>query len=364
MDCPFSSRSEPVTRCPRCGGVITYRREDSNYRINEGKHDVERYWDFLPLEDPKKLIGTGNVRTPLIESHKFKSTVPSTRVFLKDETKTHTHSSKDRMAVVALSQMNELGIKSFVVCSTGNVASSLGYLLKKYPDIYMHCFVAEDFIARYRYMDSPNIIMHRLMPGYDSAQTQALKYAKDEHVHHDGGYFSTAKRAGLGMAFLEAWEQSKVNFDYYFQAVSSGMGVLGVYEIASKMKESGLINSVPALVAVQQNTCDPMVRAFSAGAKEMEAEHIVMNPTGISKATLTGDPSVCYPSMYKVVTETNGIFINVSEKEIRSSQTHLNREELIKATPDGAVALAGFLKYAGMHAEELRNKNVLINITG
>ncbi len=364
MDCSLTVDGEHATRCSRCGGVITYKRADDSYKIRKGEFDVDKYWDFLPLEDPKKLMGTGNKPTQLVESKKLTSVDSSTRVFLKDETQTNTHSSKDRMAVVALSQLNEQGIKSFVVCSTGNVASALGYLLENHPEIQMHCFVAEDFLSRYRYVDSPNIIMHKLEPGYDSAQTQALQFAKEQHVHHDGGYFSTAKRAGLGMAFLEAWEQAKTDFDYYFQAVSSGMGVLGVYEMAEKMKKAGMIDRIPSLVAVQQDTCDPMVKAFEAGVKEMKPEHIVKHPTGIAKAILTGDPTVCYPSMYKVVTETHGSFVSVSEAEIRSAQAHLNNKELIKATPDGAVALAGFLKYAETHADELKNKNVLINITG
>jgi threonine synthase len=325
---------------------------------------VERYWDFTPLQDPSKLIGHGNKLTPLIESQKLKSGDSACKIFLKDETKTNTGSSKDRMAVVALSQMNEFGIKSFVVSSTGNVASALAVLLKSHRNIEMHCFAAEELIPRHRFMDSPNIIMHSVDSKYDSAIKDAIKFAKENNVYHDGGYFSVAKRAGLSMAFLEAWEQSGVTFDYYFQAVSSGMGVLGVYEVATKMKEASLIDSLPSLMCVQQSSCDPMVKAFSAGEKEILPEHIIKDPTGIAKAILTGDPTVCYPSLYKVVTETDGSFISVSEEEIKSAQEHLNNNEGIMATPDGATALAGFLKYAETHAHQLKNKNVLINITG
>jgi threonine synthase len=364
MDCSFTTKDSHFKRCPKCEGVITYRRADNTYRIRQGKYDVERYWDFLPLQDPKKLIGHGNEPTPLIDSQELKSKTSTGKVMLKDETKNYTKSSKDRMSVVALSQMNEQGVKSFVVSSTGNVASSLAFLLNKYRDIQMHCFAAEDFILRYRYMDSPNIIIHKVKSQYDSAQEEALKFSKENNVYHDGGYFSVAKRAGLAMAFLESWEESKLNFDYYFQAVSSGMGVLGVYEVASKMKESSMIDSIPSLMCVQQNTCDPMVRAFSAGEKEILPEHIIKDPKGCAKAILTGDPSVCYPSLYKVVSETNGSFISVSEAEIKSAQKHLNKNENIMATPDGAVALAGFLKYAETHSDQLKNKNVLINITG
>ena len=364
LDCSFSVEDKPHKRCPSCGGVISYRRADNQYHIRPGQYDVERYWDFLPLKDPEKLTGRGNKPSPLIDSQKLKSKCLANKVMLKDETKNNTRSCKDKMAIVALSQMNELGIKSFVVSSTGNVASALAFLLNKHRSIDMHCFIAEDFLSRHRFMDSPNIIMHKVNSKYDSAQEEALKFANGNNVYHDGGYFSVAKRAGLAMAFLEAWEQSKVNFDFYFQACSSGMGALGVYEMATKMKESSMIDSIPSLMCVQQDTCDPMVKAFSAGKKRILPEHIFKNPTGIAKAILTGNPTVCYPSLYKVVSNTRGSFISVSEDEIKSAQKHLNNNEHVMATPDGAVALAGFLKYAETYPDRLKNKNILINITG
>ena len=364
MDCSFSAENKHFKRCPSCEGVISYERADNQYRIRQGRYDVERYWDFLPLQDPGMLIGHGNERTPLIDSQKLKSMCSASKIMLKDETKNYTGTSKDRMAVVALSQMNEFGINSFVVSSTGNVASALAFLLKKHRNIQMHCFVAKEFIPRHRFMDSPNIIVHSVNSKYDSALKEAFKFANENNIYHDGGYFSVAKRAGLGMAFLEAWEESRTTFDFYFQGVSSGMGVLGVYEIATKMKKCSMIDSIPSLMCVQQRTCDPMVRAFSAGEKRILPEHIIKNPTGCAKAMLTGDPTVCYPSLYKVVSETHGSFISVSEDEIKSTQKHLNNNEDIMATPDGAVALAGFLKYAETHSDQLKNKSVLINITG
>ncbi len=364
MDCSFSNGNEHAKRCPKCGGVITYKRKDDSYRIRDGKYDVEKYWDFLPLQDSEKLVGSGNEPSPLVESLELEAKSLAGKVMLKDETKNYTNSCKDKMAIVALSQMNELGVKSFVVSSTGNVASALAFLLNKHKGIQMHCFIAKDFLPRHRYMDSPNIIMHLVDSKYDSAQEEALKFTNDNNLYHDGGYFSVAKRAGLAMAFLEAWEQSKLNFDYYFQACSSGMGALGVYEMTTKMMKASLIDKIPSLMCVQQDSCNPMVKAFLAGEKTILPEHIVENPTGIAKAILTGNPTVCYPSLYKVVTETKGSFISVSENEIKSAQKHLNNNEGVAATPDGATALAGFLKYAETHTDELKGKNVLINITG
>lgn len=364
MDCSFSVENKHLKRCPNCGGVISYKRADNQYRIRPGKYDVERYWDFMPLQDQDKLVGPGNKRTPLIDSEKLKVKSTAKKVMLKDETKSYTGSCKDKMAIVALSQMNELGIESFVVSSTGNVASALAFLLNKHKGIHMHCFIAEEFFPRHRFKESSNITIHKVKSKYDSTQKMALDFAKENNVYHDGGYFSVAKRAGLAMAFLEAWEESKINFDFYFQAVSSGMGVLGVYEIAAKMKEVSMIDSIPSLMCVQQDTCNPMVKAFSAGEDKILPEHIVKNPTGCAKAILTGDPTVCYPSLYKVVSETQGSFISVSEDAIKSAQKHLNNDENIMATTDGAVALAGFLKFAETHPDRLKNKNVLINITG
>ena len=66
MDCSFSTQDKHYNRCPRCEGVIFFKRADNKYSIRQGKYDVERYWDFLPLQDPGKLIGRGNEVTPLV----------------------------------------------------------------------------------------------------------------------------------------------------------------------------------------------------------------------------------------------------------------------------------------------------------
>ena len=143
MDCSFSAENKHFKRCPNCGGVISYKRANDQYHIRPGKEGIERYWDFLPLQDPEKIIGKGNKPTPLVNSHQLKLKCLANKVMLKDETKTNTKSCKDKMAVVALSQMNELGVKSFVVSSTGNVASALAFLLNKHKGIQMHCFIAK-----------------------------------------------------------------------------------------------------------------------------------------------------------------------------------------------------------------------------
>ena len=176
MDCSFSSDGKHYKKCPNCGGVISYRRADNKYHIEKGEYDVERYWDFLPLQDPTKLIRKGNKRTPLTESQEFKSKYPATKVMLKDETKTVTGSSKDRMAVVALSQLNEFGEKSIVVSSTGNVASASAWLLRNHPEFQLHCFIADEFVPRHRFMDAPNITVHRVNSDYDAAIKEGIQF--------------------------------------------------------------------------------------------------------------------------------------------------------------------------------------------
>ena len=53
--------------------------------------------------------------------------------------------------------------------------------------------------------------------------------------------------------------------DWYLQAVSGGLGPLGVFQGFKELFAMGLIDRVPKLAIIQAEGCAPMVNAFKAG---------------------------------------------------------------------------------------------------
>src|SRR5256886_15862678 len=118
------------------------------------------------------------------------------------------------------------------------------------------------------------------------AATYAGSYARQHGLVSESGFFNPGRREGLKLAFLEAAEQVPRPIDWYVQAVSSAMGVYGVYKGAKELHALELGERPPRLLCVQQETCAPMVAAWEDGSDRIRPEHIVERPAGIAKPIL------------------------------------------------------------------------------
>lgn len=87
------------------------------------------------------------------------------------------------------------------------------------------------------------------------------------------------------------------------------MGLLGGYKGAVEMNRVGLLESVPAFVGVQEDTCAPMVSAWNAGRARIAQEDIVDNPQGLAHAIQRGDPTNTYPYLRAMAQNTGGAIV-------------------------------------------------------
>src|SRR6476659_9546027 len=84
---------------------------------------IERYRDYLPLEDGDPLVTLNEGSTPLIHSPALSERVGA-RVWLKFEGANPTGSFKDRGMTVAVSRAKGSGAEAVICASTGNTAAS------------------------------------------------------------------------------------------------------------------------------------------------------------------------------------------------------------------------------------------------
>jgi threonine synthase len=104
------------------------------------------------------------------------------------------------------------------------------------------------------------------------------------------------------------------------------------------------------------------VAAFREGARTIAERHVVLNPDGIAKAILRGNPTDSYPYVYETLTETSGLAIAVSEAEILEAQRQLKTAEGVDCGYCGAATLAALRRMA---EGKLLNGDdcVLLNLT-
>ncbi len=349
--------------CDGCGNMTEVVYDLENVRFRDSENPYIRFQDILPVHDAG-LLPQDAVYTETIHATKLGELLGMPHLYLKNETRKPTGTTKDHMAAVSLAYMYECGVRAFCTSSTGNSSTSYAQAIAGFPGMRMFVFTAENFRTRVTYRDLPQIV-HYVMK--DATFVNAFDYsgifARLNGLVSERGFFNLGRREGLKVTFLEAAEQIPRPIDWYVQGISSAMGVHGVYKGAKELHRMGRISRLPSLLCVQQESCSPMVRAWEEGCEQIQPHHIVHNPSGIAEAILRGDPTRAYPIIRGIVEESDGRFARVTDEEIRAARKLVLDLEGVDACFSASTAVAGLIKLA-RSGEFPLDDTVMVNLTG
>ena len=337
-----------ANRCPDCKGAI-----DVLYPLDKAKiapfgsnpNPLERYQDVLPIVSEENLTWLGEGNTPCISVPPLAQLMGVRSVHIKDESRNPTRSTKDRIASASLSRFKGIGVREFVMASTGNSSTAYANSMSLVEGFKLHIFVGERFAYRLNYADHPQIATHAAPDTFVGATETAQDYAKANNLFWEGGFFNYARREGLKMSYIEAYQQMPANPTHVFQAISSGMGLLGGYKGAVELNGVGLLDDVPAFIGVQEETCAPMVSAWNAGRAEIAEEDIVQNPDGLAHAIQRGDPTNTYPYLRSMAVNTGGALVAARTNDMRMAKGMLHSLGF-EACYAAAACLAGAMRMA------------------
>jgi len=319
-----------------------------------------RYQDVLPLNDPTSLDLYPAGGTPIWLSQRFGPMLGHASVYIKDERYGPTSSFKDRQAAGAVAAMTENGIREAVIASTGNAAVAYAAACARAGIklwVFMTSLVPQEKLREAALFGAEVI---RVSGNYDQTKQTASQFAQRRHLHLDRGASSVPARESMKTIAYEIVEQLHWQApDWYIQAVSGGLGPLGVYQGFKELFDMGLINKIPKLAVIQAEGCSPMVQAFKAG-KDV-AEPIIPDTRIIILST--GDPGKSYTYLWKLTRQFGGLMESVTDTEAFSAMRSLAKSEGMAVEPATAVAFAGLEKMranGNIRDDEL----VVVNCTG
>ncbi|HSA99652.1 MAG TPA: pyridoxal-phosphate dependent enzyme [Anaerolineales bacterium] len=319
-----------------------------------------RYQDVLPLNatSSSDLYPAGG--TPLWLSQRFTPPLGLDSVYIKDERYGPTSSFKDRQAAGAVAAMLENGIREAVIASTGNAAVAYAAACARAGIklwVFMTSLVPQEKLREAALFGAEVI---RVSGNYDQTKQIASQFAQRRHLLYDRGATSIPARESMKTIAYEIVEQLGWRApDWYVQAVSGGLGPLGVYQGFKELLNMGLISRIPKLAIIQAEGCAPMVNAFKAGKDVAEA---VISTTSIIILS-TGDPGKAYSYLWQITQQHGGTMESVTDAEAFAAMRALAKSEGMAVEPATAVAFAGLEKMLGSGTIK-SDEMVVINCTG
>ena len=298
-----------------------------------GKTVWERFYDFWPVE-PELELSLGEGDTPLVRS-KLGNEL-GIRLYLKNETVNPTWSFKDRGTFLAVSHALKAGYKTVGTVSTGNMAASVSAYASRFgleAKILVSQSASDEKLKAVSVYGGEVI---RILGDYGRLYFESLAIGEKLGVYFINSDNPFRVEGYKGISFEIAEEISP---DYVLIPTSSGGLFRGIAKGFIELQESGLIDDLPTLIAVQAEGCSPICRTFREGKARIERFE---NPKTIAKAIANPYP----PSgnaVVKLLREFGWKCVSVSDEEILEAQKRLAGEGLF-VQPASATGIAALKK--------------------
>lgn len=340
-----------------CGGPLLVRYDLEKARQNWSREwlmrapaTMWRYAPVLPVSRPEAIVSLGEGFTPLVRTKRLGAQLGASQLWVKDEGLNPTGSFKARGLSCAISMCVELGVKKVAIPSAGNAASAMAAYAAA-AGLESHIFMPRD-VPQSNYVECKAFGSNvTLVDGLISdcgrivAERKAAEGWFEVSTLKEPYRIEGKKTMGYEVAEQFQWELP----DVIFYPTGGGVGLIGMWKAFAEMEALGWISSKrPKMIAVQVEGCQPVVRAFEAGADKSEFfqnAHTVASGLRVPKPL--GDFLIL-----QAVRESGGCAIAVSDDEMLTAGIELATAEGMFVAPEGAACVAalrhllasGFLK--------------------
>lgn len=275
---------------------------------------------------------------------------------------------KEYEAAVVLQNARENGVEGLIVASAGNTARAFSHLsvISGFPVVIV---VPTMCLMEMWYLESSSMIPTLAVGDgdYSDSIDVAKRIALSAGFPFEGGVKNIAKRDGLGAVLLESVAVIGRVPDHYFQAVGSGTGAIGVWEMAERFLRDGRFGQrLPILHLAQNLPFAPMFNAWRKDSRMLFPEDL--RPELIAEIT-TRVLSTRYPAysvkggVYDALRATGGKMYGVTNTAVYKAMETFEEYEGIDIVAAAGVAVAS-LEQAADKGLVKKGDVVLLNITG
>ncbi len=295
-----------------------------------------RYRELLPLPADELPVSLGEGMTPLLDAPRLGAHLGLRKLWIKDESQLPGGSFKSRGLAVAISMARRLGVRRVAIPTAGNAGGA------------MALYAARAGLEAYVFMPADTPIVNQ----YECALAGARTFLVDGLIHDCGrivrqggpemGWFDMStlkepyrlegkKTMGLELAEQLGWRLP----DVILYPTGGGTGLVGMWKGFGELLQLGWLDEpkLPRMVAVQSARCDPIVRAFHAGARFAEPfEGAATIASGIRVPAAVGDFMIL-----DAVRASGGTAVSIDEAQILPWMRAVASLEGIAVCPEAAA---------------------------
>lgn len=346
---------QPVNLCD-CGGPLFVSYDLDAIRARWTKQDlsyaVQSMWRYSPVlpSEPEHAVTLHEGWTPLVRARNLQRSLGADDIWVKDDARNPTGSFKARGLSCAVTMAKQFGLRKLAIPSAGNAGSALAAYAAA-AGIEAHIFMPRDvpesnfiecksFGAEVRLVDGLISDCGRMVAEYKTRQGWFEVTTLKEPYRLEG-------KKTMGYEIAE-------QFDWHFPDAiiypcGGGVGLIGMWKAFGELRQLGWVSDqTPKMIAVQAAGCQPLARAFEHDRKASESwEEAHTVASGLRVPKPLGDFLIL-----RLVRETLGTVVAVTDEEMIDGGLLLARQEGIFAAPEGGACVAaarhllntGFLK--------------------
>jgi threonine synthase len=308
-----------------------------------------RYEKVLPA-DASNAVTLDEGWTPLIRLNRLARELGAKDLWLKDEGRNPTGSFKARGLSTAVTMAKKLGASKVATPSAGNAASALAaYAAVACIEAYI--FMPND-VPQANFVECKAYGAHvTLVDGLISdcgrivAERKAAEGWFEISTLKEPYRIEGKKTMGYEIAEQFDWQLP----DAILYPCGGGVGLIGMWKAFAELEALGITTSKrPRMIAVQAAGCQPLTRAFQAGAAHCEFWNDAYTvASGLRVPKPLGDVLTL-----RAIRESGGTVISIADQDMIDAGITLSEREGIFPAPEGGACVAaaarllksGFLK--------------------
>ncbi len=315
---------------------------------------------FLPLPSAEHLPPLPVGDTPLVAAPQLRQALGMPRLWLKDDTRNPSGSTKDRASLLVVAKAREYGYDTVAAASTGNAATALAAVSAAAGTRAVLFVPATAPEAKLVQMLSYGATVLPIEGTYDDAFELCLAACEEFGWYNRNTALNPFTIEGKKTAGLEiARDLAPEVPDAVLVPTGDGVILAGVAKGFRDLERSGLTDRVPRLIAVQPEGACAIVTALREGWETIEP---VPGAASVADSLTVAVPRNALQCL-RVIRESGGSGIAVSDRAILEAIPRLASLSGVFAEPSAAASLAG-LDVALEEGLVERDERVVLVVTG